>query len=95
MNFFKKVSETIPIPERDIDLYMNWEKLLENLNWRNELRSKFIKVYSATIKIINSKDNDYFLPSYEFYFLPWNEFQYKFQFQYQKQYSESPTKMNI
>ena len=29
---FEKVSETNPIPVRDIDLYMNREKLLENLN---------------------------------------------------------------
>ena len=38
-----------PIPVRDIDLYMNREKLLQNLNWMNELRSKFIEVYSATM----------------------------------------------
>ena len=44
---FEKVSETIPV--RDIDLYMNREKLLQNLNWMNELRSKFIEVYSATM----------------------------------------------
>ena len=46
---FEKVSETISTPVRDIHLYMNREKLLENLNWTNELRSRFIEVYSATI----------------------------------------------
>ena len=46
---FEKVHQMIPIPVRDIDLYKNREKLLENLNWMNELRSKFIEVYSATM----------------------------------------------
>ena len=32
---FEKVQDLIPIPLRDIDLYMNREKLLENLNWKN------------------------------------------------------------
>ena len=46
---FKKVHQMIPIPVRDIDLYKNWKKLLEILNWMNELRSKFIEIYSATM----------------------------------------------
>ena len=46
---YEKVSKMIPIPVRDIDLYMNRKKLLENLNWMNELRSKLIEVYSATL----------------------------------------------
>ena len=46
---FEKVYQTIPIPVRDIDLYKGREKLLENLNQMNELRSKFIEVYSATM----------------------------------------------
>ena len=44
----ERVSEMIPIPARDIDLYINPEKLLETLNWMNELRSRFIEVYSGT-----------------------------------------------
>ena len=39
----------IAIPVRDTDLYMNREKLLENLNWKNELRSKFIEAYSLAM----------------------------------------------
>ena len=46
---FEKVQDLIPIPVRDIDLYMNREKLLENLNWKNELHSKFIEAYSSTM----------------------------------------------
>ena len=46
---FEKVQDLIPIPVRDIDLYMNREKLLENLNWKNELRSKFIEANSLTM----------------------------------------------
>ena len=46
---FDKVSQKITIPVHDIDLYMNLEKLLENVNWMNELRSKFIEFYSATM----------------------------------------------
>ena len=46
---FEKVEDLIPIPVRDIDLYMNQEKLLENLNWKNELPSKFIEAYSMTV----------------------------------------------
>ena len=46
---FERVSEMITIPVRDIDLYINREKLLETLNWMNELRSKFIEVYSGTM----------------------------------------------
>ena len=44
-----KVQDLVPIPARHIDLYMNREKLLENLNWKNELRSKFIEAYSLTM----------------------------------------------
>ena len=32
---FEKVQELIPIPLCDIGLYMNREKPLENLNWKN------------------------------------------------------------
>ena len=46
---FEKVQDLIPIPVPDIDLYMNREKLLENLNWKNELHSKFIEAYSSTM----------------------------------------------
>ena len=46
---FEKVQDLIPIPVRDIDLYMNRKKLLENLNWKNELRSKFIEANSLTM----------------------------------------------
>ena len=49
MNCFEKVQDLIPIPVRDIDLYMNREKLLENLNWKNELHSTFIEAYSSTM----------------------------------------------
>ena len=45
----EKVQDLIPIPVPDIDLYMNREKLLENLNWKNELHSKFIEAYSSTM----------------------------------------------
>ena len=46
---FEKVQDLIPIPVRDIDLYMSQGKLLENLNWKNELRSKFTEDYSLTM----------------------------------------------
>ena len=46
---FEKVCEMIPIPVRDIELYMNREKLLENFDWMNELHSKFTEVYSASM----------------------------------------------
>ena len=45
----EKVQDLIPIPVRDVDLYMNREKLLENLKWKNELCSKFIEAYSLTM----------------------------------------------
>ena len=39
------IIDLIPIHVRDIDLYMNWEKLSGNLNWKNEQHSKFIEAY--------------------------------------------------
>lgn len=52
----------IPISVRDIELYMNWEKLFENLNWVNELGSKIFEANSKTIKVIMFNDNYNFLP---------------------------------
>ena len=46
---FEKVQDLILIPVCDIDLYMSQGKLLENLNWKNELRSKFTEDYSLTM----------------------------------------------
>ena len=46
---FEKVKDIIPIPVRDVDLYMNREKLLENVGWMNELRSNFVEAYSLSM----------------------------------------------
>ena len=35
---FEKVHKTIRIPVREVNLYKNRKKLLENLNWMDELR---------------------------------------------------------
>ena len=43
---FEKVQDLIPIPVRDIDLYINRKKHLDNLNWMNELLSNYIDLYS-------------------------------------------------
>ena len=43
------MKDIIPIPVRDVDLYMNREKLLENVEWMNELRSNFVEAYSLSM----------------------------------------------
>ena len=41
---FEKLQDLIPIPVRDIVLYMNLEKLLENLNWKNNCVQSLLKL---------------------------------------------------
>ena len=46
------------MPVRDIDfICMTRGKPLENLNWKNELRSKFIEAYSLAMQIVRFQND--------------------------------------
>ena len=52
------MQDLIPMPVRDIDfICMTRGKPLENLNWKNELRSKFIEAYSLAMQIVRFQND--------------------------------------